>query len=191
MKPTSVKMPPGYYPHVIDVELERLDNSEDNYPASVVSGFVPVRPKNLPKFPNNAELVLEETNTNLLRELLPTLTKYKCLDFAIKKTRRSPWVRTFCDLYHPACPRGSNIFQTAPDITSKRKYGFKSYQIPTLFQATTKVQWRFPSSFAIEKSVGRILWKRKMVQGVFGGLSASGRRGGQQTRSRTNCHSNG
>lgn len=93
-----------------------------------------VRQRNLPKFPNNRELVFDDENEELLKSLLPTLEKYGCLQFRVNKTHRSPWVRAFCDLYHPAGPWGSNKFRNTPDITSKRKYSFKGYQIPTLFR---------------------------------------------------------
>ena len=92
--------------------------------------------RNLPKFPNNTELVCNETHTDLLEHLLPALIKYKCLHFSAtpNKRRRSPWVRAFCDLHHPAGPWGSNKYSNTPDITSDRKYHFKSYKIPTLYK---------------------------------------------------------
>lgn len=91
----------------------------------------------LPTFPNNVDLVLDESNTHLLKALLPALNKYNCLDFTTTKQRRSPWVRAFCDLYHPSGPWGSRKFSKAPDIASKTKYGFKSYKVPKIY-ATLK-----------------------------------------------------
>ncbi|CAB9527810.1 expressed unknown protein [Seminavis robusta] len=94
-----------------------------------------VRPP-LPRFPNNVELVQNEEHTKLLAALLPALNKYQCLDVGVKKTRRSPWVRTFVDLYHPAGAWGK--FSNVPDITSKQKYRFKSYQLPKIFDSLEK-----------------------------------------------------
>ena len=76
----------------------------------------------------------------LLEALLPALEKYNCLLFSKIKPRRSPWVRAFCDLYHPAGPWGNSKFNDNTDITSPKKYNFKSYQIPTIFKQLQKNQ---------------------------------------------------
>lgn len=140
-----------------------------HHPMHVGSGGPPLRPKNLPKFPNNTDLVFDESNSELLSALLPALNRYQCLEFGTKKRRRSPWVRAFCDLYHPAGPFGSNKFSNAPDITSNRKYSFKSYQIPTLYKqlkkygGDSKVHLELKS--ALEEYFGKDDWHREFLQG--------------------------
>ena len=53
-----------------------------------------------------------------------------------REGRRSPWVRAFCDLYHPAGPWGR--FCNAPDISSKAKYRFKSYKLAKIYEYLKK-----------------------------------------------------
>jgi len=76
--------------------------------------LVPPRPApNLPKFPRLKTLVMDEDNTNLLAALLPSLDKYKCLQSLEFQGRQSPWVRSFCDLYHDAGPWGASKFSNS------------------------------------------------------------------------------
>ena len=65
------------------------------------------------------------------------LHRYKCLEFTTVKPRRSPWVRAFVDLHHPA-NGGWGRVSNAPDITSKQRYKFKSYKIRRIHQELRK-----------------------------------------------------
>lgn len=69
---------------------------------------------------------------------MPALKKYDCLEYPESQPRRSPWVRSFCDLYHPSGPWGNNRFSNVPDITSLQRVRFKSYKIPAIYKALQK-----------------------------------------------------
>jgi hypothetical protein len=114
---------------------------------------------------SNTRLLLQ-----LLSALLPALRKYNCLIFIAPKPRRSPWVRAFCDLYHPAGPWGSNKFSNTPDITSQRKYNFKSYQIPMLYKQLTKrndtaTAVRRELKTALEEYFQKEVWQNQFLEG--------------------------
>ncbi|CAJ1922754.1 unnamed protein product [Cylindrotheca closterium] len=84
-------------------------------------------------FPKNADLVDDISNSALLLALLPALDDFNCLDAPVYKGRRSPWVRAFCQLYHPSGPWGENTFKNVPNQTSNSRHSFKSYKIPRIF----------------------------------------------------------
>ena len=157
------------------------------------SGAPPSRPKNLPRLPNNTDLVFNQNNSEvwcenqvlweyqtffvffshaslfqLLSALLPALNKYSCLTFTTQKSRRSPWVRAFCDLYHPAGPWGRNKFSNAPDITSKRKYAFKGYQVPTLHEKLKKYEGdnttHLELKAALDEYFGKEVWRKEFLK---------------------------
>lgn len=159
-------------PNISIVLADRNSRVNAVPPAPQGSGNIPVPPPrdSLPKFPNNAELVQDPKYTPLLAALLPTLQKYDCLTYTDATRRRSPWVRAFCDLYHPAGPWGN--FRNSPDITSKRKYSFKSYQIPTLLRqlsASEASRTRSPVHQALHQALtefyGKEAWYKEFMEG--------------------------
>ena len=109
-------------------------SSASNYdtPLQVGSGGIEIeRPTR--RFPNIPDLIHDESNAQLLSSLLPALDKYNCLDPPFKR-KRSPWVRAYCDLYHPSGPWGSSKFLNAPDIEKKTKYSFKGYKMQSIYK---------------------------------------------------------
>ncbi|GFH61946.1 hypothetical protein CTEN210_18422 [Chaetoceros tenuissimus] len=108
------------------------ENNHDAVPPQVGSGGIEIdRPTK--RFPNIPDLIHDESNAHLLSSLLPALDKYKCLDPPFKR-KRSPWVRAYCDLYHPSGPWGSSKFLNAPDIEKKTKYSFKGYKMQSIYR---------------------------------------------------------
>lgn len=87
--------------------------------------------------------IIATITSQLLDSLLSTLNKHRCLDFQQETAatpgtrRRSPWVRTFLDLYHPTGPWGSSKFSGVPDIyndTKKNRYPFKTNKIGAIYK---------------------------------------------------------
>ncbi|GFH61948.1 hypothetical protein CTEN210_18424 [Chaetoceros tenuissimus] len=127
-------------------------SSASNYdaPPQVGSGGFEIdRPTK--RFPNIPDLIHDESNAHLLSSLLPALDKYKCLDPPFKR-KRSPWVRAYCDLYHPSGPWGSSKFLNAPDIEKKTKYSFKGYKMQSIY--------RNLQSYTGDNAIHKELYKR-------------------------------
>ena len=90
-----------------------------------------------------------------LHALLPVLQKHKCLDFnPLRKTRRSPWVRAFCELHHPADGAWGKAFRNAPAMDSKSRYQFKSYRIPKILELLqNRYRGNHPQHLALQKAL--------------------------------------
>jgi hypothetical protein len=104
-------------------------------PAPVGSGGIPRRePVNRKNLPNMPTLVNDIENSELLKHLLLALERHGCLESPVWKGRRSPWVKAFCDLYHPAGPWGENKFKKTLSMTSNQRYSFKATKVQKVYE---------------------------------------------------------
>lgn len=83
---------------------------------------------------NMPSLVNDIENSALLKYLLDTLEKHNCFNSPVWKGRRSPWVKAFCDLYHPAGPWGEKKFRRSLPMTSPSRYSFKSSKVQKVYE---------------------------------------------------------